>query len=437
MKFTLYGRAALGMLTGLFLSCNVLAQQDADLDALKLADQMTLPSESPSNWRVFTEGALGAAQQRATGSFQPEQRLSFDVQYDNSLSHDWRFMFADRMDVDNPAEPPYNHTINTIKETYLSWQADSDLMIDVGRINDRHGVASGYNPTDFLKTDAVRSEVSVDPASLKENRQGSVMVRVQSLSESSSTTLLYSPRITNQSNSVNMNDSSFSPDFGATNNQNRWILSYSNKVTHEFNPQVLVYQSDQLPVQLGLNMTSLLGDSTVIYGEWSGGHSPSLLVQAQRQLGLPYDDDTTFHQRLATGLTYTTTNKIALTAEFDYNGNGLTQLQTATIERHVHAFTGLYGLYSAWLSGAQEPSDKESAFFYLSWQDALINHLDLSAMQRWNINDGSRLAWMEARYHLTHSEFALQWQRYSGSEFSEFGATSQTQSWTLLGRFYF
>ena len=438
MKLIVNSRVALA---GFFFSCSALAQQDADLDALKLADQMTIPSESPSNWRIFTEGALGEAQQRASGSFQPDQRLSFDVQYDNSLTRDWRFVFADRLDVDNPAGPPYNHTINTIKESYFSWQAESDLLFDFGRINDRHGVAIGYNPTDYLKTGAVRSEVSVDPASLKENRQGSVMLHMQSLSETSSTTLLYSPKIEAESNGSGANFSSFSPDFAATNNQNRWILTYSNKITNEFNPQVLVYQSDQLPVQLGLNMTSLLGDSTVIYGEWSGGHSPSLLVQAQQQLELPHVDDSTFHQRLASGLTYTTTNKIALTAEFDYNGNGLTEVQSqaqaVALERHSQTFAEIYGLYSAWLLGAQEPINKDSAFFYLSWQDAFINHLDLSAMERWNMNDGSRLSWTEARYHLTHSEFALQWQRYSGSEFSEYGATSQTQSWMLLGRFYF
>ena len=133
MKLIVNSRVALA---GFFFSCSALAQQDADLDALKLADQMTIPSESPSNWRIFTEGALGEAQQRASGSFQPDQRLSFDVQYDNSLTRDWRFVFADRLDVDNPAGPPYNHTINTIKESYFSWQAESDLLFDFGRIND-------------------------------------------------------------------------------------------------------------------------------------------------------------------------------------------------------------------------------------------------------------------------------------------------------------
>ena len=418
------------------------AQEDVDFDALKLADQLTVPEAAPSNWYTFFEVAAGDEQGRQSGSFQPNQRLSIDVQYDNSFTHDWRFIFADRLDGDNPAQPPAGRTINTIKETYFSWQAQDDLLVDIGRINDRNGVAFGYNPTDYLKTNAVRSAVSVDPASLKENRQGSVMMRIQSLSETSSTTLLYSPKLDSKSMNSgadysSTNDARFSPDFSATNNQNRWILSYSNKITNEFNPQVLVFQSEQLPVQLGLNMTDLLNDSIVMYGEWSGGRSPSLLAQAERQLGQPYVDDTTFHQRVATGLTYTTSNKIAVTAELDYNGNGFNHSQTYALSHQSNSFSQLVGQLGTWLQGAQEPTNKDSAFFYLSWQDVVIHHLDLSALQRWNINDSSRLNWIEARYHLAHSEFALQWQRYSGSQFSEFGQVPQTQSWLLLSRVYF
>ena len=57
--------------------------------------------------------------------------------------------------------------------------ARPDTLIDLGRINVRNGVALGYNPTDYFRAGAVRAAVSVSPASLKENRQGSVMLRGQ------------------------------------------------------------------------------------------------------------------------------------------------------------------------------------------------------------------------------------------------------------------
>jgi hypothetical protein len=413
----------------LIVSQQVLAQDDADLQALKLADLATTKPESASDWRVFIEASAGGSILRDANSFQPEQRLSFDLQYDNTFAPGWRAVFADRLDADNPAQPPASNTINTIKEAYLSWQSRPDLLFDFGRINDRNGVALGYNPTDYFKTNAVRSYVSVDPNSLKENRQGSVMLRAQELFDSGSVTVLFSPKIDGQ-----VDYASFNPDFAATNSENRWLVSYSPKIMEGLNPQFLVFQSAQLPTQFGLNLTSLINDASVVYAEWSGGRNPSLLAQSLQQQGLPFEYDTAFRNRIASGVTYTTDNKISVTAELEYNGAGLDQNQWNTL------WTGpieIYGVYRNWLNVTQESPSKRAAFFFGGWQDALINHLDLSAMERFNLDDSSRLSWLEARYHLTHTEFALQWQLNSGSRLSEYGAAAQTQTWALVGRYYF
>ena len=420
----------------LFLTCmvmifsqQVLAQDDADLQALKLADLATTKREAPSDWRVFIEASAGGSVLRDADIFQPGQRLSFDLQYDNTFAPGWRAVFADRLDSENPAQLPANNTINTIKEAYLSWQTRPDLLFDLGRINDRNGVALGYNPTDYFKTNAVRSYVSVDPNSLKENRQGSVMLRAQELFDSGSVTLLFSPKIDGQ-----VDYASFNPDFAATNNENRWLLSYSPKITEGFNPQFLVFQSEQLPVQFGLNMTYLVNDATVIYAEWSGGRSSTLLAQSLQQQGLPYAAGKAFRNRLASGVTYTTDNKISLTAELEYNGAGLDQNQWNTLWTSP---IEIYGVYRNWLNVTQESPTKRAAFLFGGWQDAFINHLDLSAMERLNLDDSSRLSWLEARYHLTQTEFALQWQLNSGSRLSEYGAAPQSQTWALVGRYYF
>jgi len=413
----------------IFVSCHAMAQEDSDLQALKLADQITASPETASNLRMFGEASAGGSIVRANDSFQPNQRLSFDLQYDNTFTPGWRVVFSDRLDADNPAQTPANNAINTIKESYLSWQTEPDLLFDFGRINDRNGVALGYNPTDYFKTDAVRSIVSVDPNSLKENRQGSVMLRMQKLSDEGSVTALFSPKI-----NENLSSASFNPDFGATNNENRWLISVSPKIGEGFNPQFLVFKSDQLPTQFGLNLTDLISDSAVIYFEWSGGRSPSLLAQSLQQQGLPDNSETAFRNRIASGLTYTTDNKISLTVELEYNGAGLNQNQWDALQVGP---LQIYGLYRQRLQVLQESPTKPAAFFYGTWQDAGINHLDLSAMQRIDLEDSSRLSWLEARYHLTHTEFALQWQLNNGSRLSEYGASPQVQTWALVGRYYF
>ena len=409
------------------LNLAVQAQQDPDLDALQLADSIATPQATPSNWRTFAEASLGGAVQRYTDTFQADQRVSLDARYDNTFAPGWRAVFSDRFDADNPAQTPFGHSINTLRESYLSWQAESDLLFDLGRINERNGVALGYNPTDYFKTNAVRSVVSVDPNSLKENRQGSVMFKAQHLSDTSSVTLLFSPKLSDTPSNAD-----FNPDLAATNNVNRWLLSFSPKLSEDINPKLLVYKADQAPVQFGLNLTSLINDATVVYLEWSGVRNQSQLSQAGQLQGLPFENDASFKNRTDGGLTYTTDNKISLTAEYEYNGLGLDQQHWDRL-----GASPFYGLLRYWLQSIQESPTKRSAFLYASWQDALLNHLDLSAMEKINLTDNSRLSWLEARYHLSHTEFALQWQQDSGSRFSEFGAVRQNQSWAVLGRVYF
>lgn len=407
-----------------------MAQEDSDLDALQLADHAATKPDAPSNWRSFVEGSLGGSVLRTGDRFDDAQRASFDLRYDNSFSAGWRAVLSDRLDVDNPAQSPFSQTINTLRESYLSWQAQSDLLFDAGRINERNGVAFGYNPTDWFKTYAVRSAVSVDPNSLKENRQGSVMLRAQQLFDNGSVTLLYAPALDDS-----MQFAPFNPDFGATNHDNRGLISYSPKLSENVNPKLLLYKSDQAPLQVGLNLTSLVSDATVIYIEWAGGRSLSQLAQAESLQHLPYLDDTTFRSRSSTGLTYTTENKISFTLEYEYNGQGMQADQWNSIGHSP--LVPLYGTFRAWLNAMQESPTRHAAFAYASWQDAMINRFDLSALFKRNLDDASRLQWFEARYHVAHAEFALQWQLDSGKPFSEFGAVPQVQTWALLGRYYF
>ena len=80
---------------------------------------------------------------------------------------------------------------------------------------------------------------------------------------------------------------------------------------------------------------------------------------------------------------------------------------------------------------------RDAIFFYASWQDAMINHLDLNAMERYNVADGSRLSWVEARYHWDRYDVALQWQMNTGSIASEFGAATQRRTVQALLRYFF
>lgn len=396
---------------------------DAEQDALNLADQTPATVARASDWQVFVEAATGQARMR-NGSVQSNQRLSLDILFDKTLAPGWRAVFADRLDINRKNDPQREHAINVLKEAYLSWEMRPEQMLDLGRINARNGVALGYNPTDYFRSGANRSIVSADPGAQKKNRLGSAMLRSQTLWTGGSLTALYSPKISGQPDSA-----TWHPDWGSTNNQDRWLLSLSQQLSENITPQWLLYREENRPLQFGSNLTGLVNDATVAYVEWSGGRSPSLLSQA-----LSRSNDTAFRNRLSTGITYTTISKLSLTFEYQYNGAGLSRDDWDVLPRNS---LPTYGQYRRFVQTAQDLPTRQALFFYSVWQDAWINRLDLSAMVRYNVADHSRLSWLEARYRWERTEAALQWQWNSGHALSEFGAASQQRIAQLLIRHFF
>lgn len=404
------------------LACAPVLANDAD--ALSLADQAPITVERASDWKFFVEAAAGESVRRSDGAVNDSQRVSLDLRLDKTLSPGWRLQIADRLDMNWQNQPERQNGINTLKEAYVSWQPEADRIVDLGRINMRNGVALGYNPTDFFRAGAVRSVVSIDPASLKKNRLGSVMTRGQMLWANGSLTALYSPKLEQQ-----RSGEAFSPDFGATNKNNRWLLSLSQRISESINPQWLVYGEEGMPPQIGFNLSALANDSTIVYVEWAGGRSRSQLSQALGSQG-----NTAFHNLASLGLTHTTANKLSLTLEYEFNSAALDRQQWDTLGKTTPA---AYGQYRAWAQDAQELATKKAVLFYATWQDMMINNFDLTLMTRFNVADHSRLSWVEGRYHLDRTDVALQWQVNSGEARTEFGAAPQSKGWQLVTQYFF
>lgn len=423
MTMRLYAGAAL--LVAL-VAAHAHAQESAqsDMGALELADTVSIPTARGGDLNAFIEIAVGTVRQRYGLPQENTERASLDLKLDKTLSPGWRLLISDRLDIYSDNQPGSSSTVNTLREAYASWQASDSWILDFGRINVRNGVAIGYNPTDFFRTGALRSVSSIDPASLKKNRLGSVMLRGQTLWDSGSLTALFSPKLESQPN-----DASFNVDLGATNNANRWLLSLGTRLAENFNPQWMLFGEDHGDPQLGVNLTGLLNDATVAYAEWSGGRNRSLRSQA-----LGTQEDEAFRSRLAAGLTYTTDNKMSYTLEYLYNGSAMSAGEWDALRK------GSPLAYLQYRTVAQDIQDlvtKEALFFYGTWHDAMIYQLDLTTMVRYNVADRSKMSWLEARYHWDHADFAVQWQLNSGRALSEFGALPQRRILRVVGAYYF
>lgn len=401
--------------------------QDAELDALKLADQtVDQPAAKTGPVRAFIEGAAGAFTPANPDAASPGSlaRLSLDLQLDISPTEGLRFVLADRLDLSAQQRPSAQRSVNTLKEAYLSWQSSPDSFLDAGRINVRNGVAMGYNPTDYFRDGALRSQTSVDPASLRLNRMGTVLLRGQTLWSTGSLAAMVSPRL-----SQTPHDGVFSPDFAATNNRTRWQLALSQRLAEGLTPQFLLYSHRPGDLRLGANLSTLVNDATVAYAEWSLGRTRTQLAQA-----LGKDEASRVRQQLATGLTYTAPNKLSLTLEYDYNGFGLDRAawnRLRTVAGRDH------GLYRRWTGTAQELPTRQRLFAMATWQDVAMNRLDWSVMLRHTVEDRSRLVWTELRYRWDTADLALQWQRYLGGATSDFGAAPARQILQLVARQYF
>jgi hypothetical protein len=387
-------------------------------DALDLADP---PGDAPAavrDWNAFVEGADQRWQPVAGGTARQGQRLSLDLNADHGFAPGWRAVFADRLDIDWSNRLSGDSGVNTLKELYVSNAPQSDEVFDLGRINVRNGVASGYNPTDLFRGDALRSVVSPDPDSLRDNRLGTVMLRAQRLWDRGSLTAIVAPHLTDAPS-----DKAWSPDLGATNRQTRWQLAATRQFAPGLSPQWLLSGGEGESPQAGANLTGGVNDATVVFFEWSGGRNGALTDP----------DAQGFHSRLASGATYTFPDKLSLTAEYEYNGaapdrNGWNALRNGS--------PAPYGQYRERTADLQDLPTRDALFLYASWQDCALMHLDLTLLEHVDRVDHSRLTWLEARYHWTRVDLALQWQLDSGAPNSDFGAAPQRRVAQLVMRGY-
>lgn len=415
----------------LLLAACAACAQDADDAALALPGaEPAPPAESRRAWQLFAEAAAGRAWQRdASGALADPstRRVSLDLRVDARLAGSaLRAVVADRLDIEKSAGPIGHRETNTLGQAYLSWQARGDLAIDAGRVNAYGGVAIGYNPTDFFREGSWRPPYTADPAQIKKDRQGTVLLRGQALWEDAALSALYAPRL---AHARGPGPGAGDTGIGTANGRHRALLILGHRLGDGLNPQWLLLQDEAASPQVGLNLTRLVGDATVAYLEWSGGRSRALLDQALGRGPAP-----AWRNRASAGLTHATRDKQVLSVELEFNGAGL---GAAAWRSLPEASPPAYAAYRNLALATQEMATRHALLVHASWQDALARQLDLSAGLRRNLDDRSTLSWVEWRRRWAHDDIAWQWQGHAGRRFSEYGASPQARAWQLSWRHYF
>ena len=354
---------------------------------------------------------------RRSGSTQPSflNRAGLDFRREWPVGATWKLGLSDRLEYLRAAGD--DETRNALREIYAS-RAFGSGFADAGRINWRNGVASGFNPTDYLKRGAVIEQGSLSPAALRENRLGTVMLRGQALSAHGSVQLAL---IHDLARGDDRSSSTLAPAWDRTNAARAALLKLAPRLGERITFDALAYARRADKPQFGANLTWLAGAALVAYVESSGGKV--VPEPGPKAVASP----ATWRNALAAGLTWTTRPGIVANLEVQYSGDALGRAQWAAWRQTIGtAQERDLGRIRSERARAQTPLVQRAYFIRLAWDDAFDNRdLDLAAFVRANAFDRSRVWQIDATWHLNprHSVRLIEG-GFSGAAGSEYGSTT-------------
>lgn len=454
------------LLLALAWSGTAAAQSDSDL-ALIPPDSQSPPkiSQTHAERNVYLENALTAVSLRddlpvaAPPSYDWQERLLLDVRYTWEVGRTARLIFSDRLNLRAESDlsfPGQESVVNDFREAYMEWRLADQTYLAFGRINLKSGIALGYNPTDYFKARTVSEPLSADPTVLREDRLGTVMLRLQRISRAGSVTLVFAPRLRRQSPLYsNTALPSFDPMLGRTNSDNRFLLKSSIDISADLSPELLIYH-DSHATRIGLNVSMTLGQSVVAYVEESAARRRDLIAEAldfgrttgALPAGAPDEPPPTpgksLENELSVGASYTTSNRVTWNLEYHLDQAGFTSqdwnrwLEIGSVPAAPPAIANELWYIRGYALDQQEQSTEQAAFLRADWTDAFGLNLELSGFVNVDLRDGSGQAQAQADYYLSNAwTIGLLAGSNFGSPKSDFGSLPAAYSVLLSLRRYF
>ncbi len=345
---------------------------------------------------------------------------------------------------------------NDLKEAFVSWRLAPGLFIDAGRINLKSGVATGFNPTDFFKTEAVVTTDSGDPGEFRDNRLGAVMLRALGVWTFGSLMLAYAPAISEASGEWWTDADVIGLGLERTNADDRLLAKVAPPALGDLSSEFLYFREDTRSF-FGTNLTRTVGDDVVAYLEWAGGWRTDLIsggLRAARRRGdLPadvptvfaLDDGARFRSQLAVGATHAAGfAKLTTSIEYQFNQAGLSQadwrrwFDTGAAADRDAGISGQLWAIRGYARDRGEPLGEHSLFLRSVWEDAGVDNLDLTGLAQLGLRDAGAVVQLRADYFVNdETALTLIGSLSPGLRRSEFG--SRPEAGRLLGavRVYF
>ena len=297
-----------------------------------------------------------------------------------------------------------------LREAYVTWHPAGDFYVEAGRINLREGVALGFNPTDFFKTRTLVDQSSIDPAAVRQNRLGTVVVRAQAIGNGFSASAAVAPRLASPPPLAASDPLGVDPHFGATNGAWRAEATLGFEVA-DLSPQLVAYFEEGRS-KLGFDVSRTIGGAVVAYLEWAGGPEESVAARAAafgRQTGtlpqnapvLPPDSGATaFRNDFAAGFSWTIAATLTLNAEYHFHQAGFSRADWSFWFAHPAASAQLW-FVRGYANQQQEPLAQHQLFARLAWPRFLSPDFELDGIAFVSLLDGSALSQLSLSDYLS------------------------------------
>jgi hypothetical protein len=333
---------------------------------------------------------------------------------------EWGFGPAGRLTLSDRAETLVDEhgdsqVRNALREAYGTLRFGPSLFADLGRLNLRSGVASGFNPTDWLREGAALPQTSQNPASLRENRLGTFMLRLQALQDWGSVHVAAIPRLAE----ATQESSSYGFAWGRTNSARAVHVRVAPRLSEDVSVDLLGYAREGRHPQWGMNLTAVPSDAWIAHAELAAGTRAGL--RAPGPEAAPEGQ-----RRMAAGLSWTTSQGATLTLERHLATDALDAADWDSWRTAEGAGARKLAQLRARRSDAQDPLVRDAWFARAAITGAGPDaNVDLSAFARLNPHDRSYLWQVDAAWHvLPRSSLYASVGGFSGAARTEYGANA-------------
>ena len=341
-----------------------------------------------------------------------------------------------------------------IKEAYVSWQKSPTLFFDVGRINVKNGIATGFNPTDYFKAGTVLDRNTEDVSQLRDARLGALLAQGQKLWEGGSATLIASPKISYKTDNWTSDKNITGLNLHKSNDRTRTLIKLTHEISEGFSPE-LIYYNESGNHNIGLNFSKVLNKKMFAYMEWNIGKRRQLIDEAFLdareshqlipEISQKFDTDNgeKYLQQLAVGASYTSASNVTTKLEYHYNEAGLSSSEAQTwfdlgLNTKNPAVVGQLLSLRGLAQSKGEMLGQHRLFLYSTWQDVGMDDLDLTGLVMGDLNDSSHLLQVKMAYSPNKStEVSLQAAKFNGDNDSFYGSLNQDNSVTAGFKYNF